>query len=912
MSVTKPVSVWNKPLKANFKDLFINLSKSTIHGFTGQWSDLPSDFIDVFSTLGLKTKPEELAYILVRNSLAQAIWELVSENANELYKNKDKAYKILCDSLDLSLENKNLTINRSFFEHPGQLTLLEEIKIPFVQWLNRNGFSVPSAMALADRLRSYFIYSLNKEWGANYHKYTVIKENIVTPFTSAGEKELAWEKYNAWLQKQVDEMIFGEKFSIRQIYVDLRAYYIKKSKRIKVLCWLKDSLREWLDKADPNDAIRIISGGPGSGKSAFSKLFASEVSRRSDIKVLYIPLYLFNLTGDVIESIGTFLRETELMFFNPLDKSEEQNRFLLIFDGLDELSMQGKVGTTIAKNFLEAVLLKVKERNLQKLNMQVLISGRELIIQDTEALFRSEKQILNLIPFYICKDDYKEYLDDKNILMIDQREIWWKQYFKLKNLAEFKMPEELKKEEFKELTSHPLLNYLVALSYSLGVLKTSDKFNLNVLYKNLIEAVYERNYEKGRQYLPIHHLEKDDFESILEEIGLATWHGDGRSATVAEILKHCEQSGLKYIFETFQEGAKCGVTSFLSAFYFRKYGINIATEPTFEFTHKSFGEYLASKRIVRSLKILSEELETKKRTSYKGKDERECLINWGKICGPSEMSFYLYKFLKREIQLIKKEEILKIQNFLNILINKVLINGMPMKLIISEEPYIEMRRQSRNSEESLLAALNACIERTESICNLAWINTNTASSWLHSLIEINKSSFHSNFRRYLSYINFKNQSFQYFDFVSANLMKSDFKDANLMETNLRRANLRGANLRGANLMGANLIEANFLVANLMEANLRGANLLAANLMGANLKAANLRGADLRGANLLVADLKGADLSEVDLIEIKNFSLGQLSTVKSLYQAKLDSELREQIENLYPQLLEMPEDVEEEK
>jgi predicted PilT family ATPase len=44
---------------------------------------------------------------------------------------------------------------------------------------------------------------------------------------------------------------------------------------VRVVVDLEDCLRQWLQTANKNDAIRIISGGPGSGKSSFAKIFAA-------------------------------------------------------------------------------------------------------------------------------------------------------------------------------------------------------------------------------------------------------------------------------------------------------------------------------------------------------------------------------------------------------------------------------------------------------------------------------------------------------------------------------------------------------------------------------------------------------------------------------------------------------------
>ena len=62
---------------------------------------------------------------------------------------------------------------------------------------------------------------------------------------------------------------------------------------------------------------------------------------------------------------------------------------------------------------------------------------------------------------------------------------------------------------------------------------------------------------------------------------------------------------------------------------------------------------------------------------------------------------------------------------------------------------------------------------------------------------------------------------------------------------------------------------------------------------------------LRKANLSGADLRGANLQKAKLIGTLNLTIKQLSLVKTLYQAKLDPKLIEQVKNCCPHLLEKP-------
>ncbi len=122
----------------------------------------------------------------------------------------------------------------------------------------------------------------------------------------------------------------------------------------------------------------------------------------------------------------------------------------------------------------------------------------------------------------------------------------------------------------------------------------------------------------------------------------------------------------------------------------------------------------------------------------------------------------------------------------------------------------------------------------------------------------------------------------------------------LKSINLNDFNLQEAILQNANLQGTCLWNANLQGANLGEADLRDAY-----LVGANLQETNLWKADLQRAFLSDASLQDAYLDGVNLQDAGGLTVEQLSNVKTLYRAKLDDELMEQVKEKYPHLLEEP-------
>lgn len=286
----------------------------------------------------------------------------------------------------------------------------------------------------------------------------------------------------------------------------------------------------------------------------------------------------------------------------------------------------------------------------------------------------------------------------------DLRQIWWQNYGRLigKNFAA--LPNELNREDLAEITAQPLLNYLLALSFCRGKLDFVSAVNLNQIYRDLIEAVYERGYEKGRLHTAVRDLSPEDFFLILEEIGLAAWHGDGRTTTVTEIEKHCRDGGFGNQLDAFQDGAKRGITRLLAAFFFRQHGERIKGDPTFVFTHKSFGEYLAARRLVRAMQDVAEEL-TRRETTGRGRGwgEIEALYHWAVWCGPTAISPYIHQFLVAEVSLNGPEKVAEWQRHFTRLFGYLLRHGMPMERL-QLPSFQDALFQARNAEEALLAA----------------------------------------------------------------------------------------------------------------------------------------------------------------------------------------------------------------
>ncbi|MDZ4154719.1 NACHT domain-containing protein, partial [Methylicorpusculum sp.] len=792
LMLRKRVSVWNRPLKIDPKNFLFKLAKAATKGFQGEFEDAGENLAEALIDVEPEEKAAQQAWLLIYRSLSTALKDLLSDSRDlfPAQDTEDSTLVALTNSLNDHLLNLEVGISADFFQHPQQLPLLHEFSQAMQQWLNGLGLSPNQAQALAHRLPDKFALALHSEWLKDIDHYSAIKTAIDTPFTQAAQKQRQWLHYQAWLREQVNQRMFAEAFSLQSVYVPLRAYYEEKLKndkdksaieaeRQEVKLRVVDLQRE-LESSD--DSIRIISGGPGSGKSSFCKMFATHIAEATGVKVLFVPLHQFDLTSDLIDSVERFVSQSRYLDGNPLHAKDGEQRLLVIFDGLDELSMQGKVAMQAAQDFVDEVFRKFESFASQGLNRQALISGRDLAVQANAAKFLMKGQILQVLPYFVENEERSRYVDEHRLLTCDQRQIWWAKYGSVSGKGYSNMPEALKGNNLAEITRWPLLNYLVALSFDRKILDFNSEPRLNLVYQDLLEAVYDRQYENHRIHQGTGGLEFANFRRILEEIALAVWHGDGRTTTVEYIQSRCKQSSLQRYLKEFHDGAAKGVTRLLTAFYFRQSG-EIKGEYTYEFTHKTFGEYLTACRLVRMLEKIQLEMERHEEDPDYGWNAREALEHWAELCGPTAIDEYLNPFINNQVALSKPDVILKWQNTICRLIESALRQGMPMEKL-GLNNFHQMLGQSRNAEEALLVLHAACAQQTRVVSNIDFPSSEAFGNWIHRLRGQRNNAKNTVTLKSLVFLNL----------FACNLDSQDLYEANLEGTNLRGAKLQGANL----------------------------------------------------------------------------------------------------------------------
>src|SRR5690606_23776284 len=147
-------------------------------------------------------------------------------------------------------------------------------------------------------------------------------------------------------------------------------------------------------------------------------------------------------------------------------------------------------------------------------------------------------------------------------------------------------------------------------------------------------------------------------------------------------------------------------------------------------------------------------------------------------------------------------------------------------------------------------------------------------------------------RTNLNYVNLRGSNLNSANISQSSLIEANFENTRLNQTNLENSNLNQINLKSAYASGANFKDAYLIKAQFDGAFLIKANFNNAYLMEASLQNCYLMGADFENASLYKADLRGA----------KGLTMEQLAKAKTLYLAKFDDEVLDQIKTTIPELV----------
>jgi uncharacterized protein YjbI with pentapeptide repeats len=365
-----------------------------------------------------------------------------------------------------------------------------------------------------------------------------------------------------------------------------------------------------VDGRVPRRLAALIGGGPGSGKSTTLRALARRSADKERIRPLFIPLQYIDMDRDLRDAINSFFVDSSDSPFTspPLARNaiEDGAPLILIFDGLDEIVAPGEAAKDMVGTFankLNSLHTALAGRGSRK--VKVVVSGRMPAFQAAQRYLTTPPHG-SLEAYGFLPSEHASSLKDNEILKKDQRPAWWKQYAKLTGESSI-VPEAFTSDRLGGITHEPLLCYLLALSgYATNHWELAAE-NRNRIYLALISSVYDRGWGEGNQKRlgPGRTLTKESFFKLMETIALAAWlDGDTRVASEQRFEEAVEIMDAAAAWQAFTDDNGDDVANLAMNFYLK------ASDKTlrgFEFTHKSFGEYLAARAILSIAEELGEE-----------------------------------------------------------------------------------------------------------------------------------------------------------------------------------------------------------------------------------------------------------------------------------------------------------------
>ena len=690
-----------------------------------------------------------------------------------------------------------------------------------------------------------------------------------------------WTRYRSWLRGLPDEPIWGdpEGAGIGSIYVAPRYTHGKQvADQGQGLSGIRQTDDTDADLPEEYDLIprilalmgddaeaghlQFVLGGPGVGKSSFLKMLAAHLAEDERWWPVLIRLRDVDPGEPILSEVQRLLSKASKPGFPAMaaDLGHQPNLVLLL-DGFDELAMATRDSMT--RLFFQA---KDLARERGGAGLRIVLGGRDTLFRAQDAAFPVHSHLFSLLHF-----------DNEQVDV-------WSQKWNLSRGTHFdglrflEAPKKTRKRKTKEVESGlqhiatlPLMLYMLARMEADGQEldpKAQGASRANV-YRKLIEWSCTRHEEdrvqagKGwnkaqmRRFLRVSGftafvkgsdiLHRKDLETGLRAAGLA--------ATVEEERFQAERTLLSFAFRVKED------------------------ETYWEFTHKSFGEYLAAEHLAVVCHQITERVQDLEFDEETWRlDEAAATRAWIEALGTTFVSAEVEDLLTPMIAnwpaFVHGEDPSKGDGWTRLRERLGELYPRLIDEVEAETVQAVSRRwgitpqRVRGYAMANLFVLGGKEERFRPEDAAAGRFMEAYHGFLPVFPKFDEEAA----RRLTGRISLAGLAHEcwkedagltvclpFIDLCSANLAERGFALALLHEADLSSADLSGADLYGANVFGANLSGANLAGARLLNTVLTDANLADANLSGANLSGANLSGANLSGANLDGADLSGANL-----------------------------------------------------
>lgn len=468
--------------------------------------------------------------------------------------------------------------------------------------LEKAGFNRRDIERAIERAR----WELNSEFtrlvleGADHRPHLVEHLKLRDTLGSRFEADLL--RYRTELSRLGREPIFDEAFGIERLFVDLHVsvYRPEAPEQERWERCAEKLMPTVLSSLDDLQRVIFIEGGPGTGKSSFCKLLASRLAR--DKSTPYYPLFIRLRDPAVKPSVDNFQEMFEKALadkgFSIDTEFLRKRRFLFILDGFDELVISGGTRVNLRNFFHSLKEFQKKCSGGGTWQHKIVVTGRPMAIENPVQDIPESFQRLRIEP--LGQKQLLEWLGNWGKVRGQQAAQRLKRALeqggclgKPKDRASKNTGEGL-----QIIARQTLLLYLIAKLDEDGHLTPEliQSEHPTTLYKAVVNWICGRTGDRQDW----RNLTREDQKSLrrgLQAAGLAIFHS-GREHVGMDRVRSVLKGDSKVL--SFLEH---GGTALLASFYFTE------AAGAVEFSHKSFGEYLAAEAMLETLKKIGRTLD---------------------------------------------------------------------------------------------------------------------------------------------------------------------------------------------------------------------------------------------------------------------------------------------------------------
>ena len=653
-----------------------------------------------------------------------------------------------------------------------------------------------------------------------------LKQYLNSGGQTVRDKYASIERY---LKRCVDplpgEQVFDEadpKLTYEELYVPLSVQKLdaggerKVGQPVLITDWVEGILSGQFSSRQ----VMFLQGEAGRGKSVFCRMLASRV--RDRFANAWVPILIrLREVHEVKDSLSETLKiqlENEDFVQSDRDWLTDLNiRFLLIFDGFDELLLEGRESGGL-KDFLQQVA-KFQESS----HHQCLITGRPLALQGID---RQLTRIGNL-----SRARLEQMTDDQRVQWLAQ----WGQKFTAAEASAFcdflaACPDEIS----NVLAREPLLLYL------LGRLHREEKETFNAQMFEQAKGlqariqVYDQSIrwvlgkQRQKENIRLAGLETEELREVLQEAALCVVQSGNEVAKLSMLRQRFTEANnpVSRLFEQAQQETRQGenkaLNNLLTTFYLQPGKGDKAG--SVEFAHKSFGEFLFAERLSAAFEDWVE-LDRRGRPRL---GEQEVAKQIYDLFGYGALTVEIVDYWKALIfSSAESDEIVRffqrLHRFYKNWCEGFYIDGEPGENL-PQSKMMQLRNVDIATglrQVDIYAGLNVMILLFE----LHHYGQQHEGVQSHSLLHFHPCgivSENSSDSQRLFRITGYSQIVRLSGFVT--IVGSHLHDADLSDADLSGVDLSRTNLIGADLSGANLSDADLSGANLSDANLKNVRL----------------------------------------------------------------------------------------